>query len=375
MNKITNIGFALIASVSFIGCGEAAANKEATAANETAAAAKPAVVATVNGKELSSAAVDGDVEKMLASAGKSMPKEQVDYYRQMLRNQFVQSFILENVLIPEAKARGITVSDKERKEHEERIMKRSAQIPDAPKTLEEHFQKFPLGAERARREFENGMIIDKMIKAEIEKAAAGDFSTEAQKIIDDIVEANKKLEASGSDALKKIKELKAQLDKVPADKLAEKFAELAKANSACPSKEKGGDLGVFAPGSMVKEFNDAAFSLDVGKVSEPVKTQFGYHLIMTTKKIPAVEAKDGKPAEPAKVQASHILIKTDAPRPVPAKEEVVKYLKSQSERKLVDEFMVGLIRKAKITVADEFKQLLPPPEAAPAKIGVESKAK
>jgi len=62
------------------------------------------------------------------------------------------------------------------------------------------------------------------------------------------------------------------------------FAEVAKRNSICPSKENGGDLGEFGKGVMVKEFEEAAFSLEVGQVSEPIKTQFGYHLILVTSK-------------------------------------------------------------------------------------------
>jgi len=58
------------------------------------------------------------------------------------------------------------------------------------------------------------------------------------------------------------------------------FAELAKAHSACPSGKSGGSLGQFSQGQMVPEFDAVIFSdLPLGEVSEPVKTQFGYHLI------------------------------------------------------------------------------------------------
>ena len=62
-------------------------------------------------------------------------------------------------------------------------------------------------------------------------------------------------------------------------KKGEKFGKLAKEYSTCPSGKKDGDLGYFTKGQMVKEFETAAFNLEVGKISEPVKTEFGYHLI------------------------------------------------------------------------------------------------
>jgi len=59
----------------------------------------------------------------------------------------------------------------------------------------------------------------------------------------------------------------------------ESFEELAKKKSECPSGKKGGDLGWFKRGQMVKEFEDAAFDGQKGKIVGPVKTQFGFHLI------------------------------------------------------------------------------------------------
>jgi peptidyl-prolyl cis-trans isomerase C len=61
------------------------------------------------------------------------------------------------------------------------------------------------------------------------------------------------------------------------------FSELAAIYSSCPSgKHAGGDLGSFSKGMMVPEFQDAAFALAVGALSEPVETQFGWHLIQRT---------------------------------------------------------------------------------------------
>ncbi|MBU5592423.1 peptidylprolyl isomerase [Clostridium sp. MSJ-4] len=62
------------------------------------------------------------------------------------------------------------------------------------------------------------------------------------------------------------------------------FEEAAQKYSSCPSKENGGDLGNFTRGRMVPEFEEAAFKLNIGEISEPVQTQFGYHLIKVEEK-------------------------------------------------------------------------------------------
>ena len=60
------------------------------------------------------------------------------------------------------------------------------------------------------------------------------------------------------------------------------FAEVAKEHSKCPSGRRGGDLGEFRPGQMVKEFDEVVFSAALNQVHGPVKTQFGYHLLEIT---------------------------------------------------------------------------------------------
>lgn len=62
------------------------------------------------------------------------------------------------------------------------------------------------------------------------------------------------------------------------------FEDCARANSSCPSSEQGGNLGEFTRGQMVPEFDDACFSMGVGEIRGPVKTQFGYHLIKLNSK-------------------------------------------------------------------------------------------
>ena len=60
----------------------------------------------------------------------------------------------------------------------------------------------------------------------------------------------------------------------------ENFEDLAKRFSKCPSKKKGGNLGWFNKGDMVKEFEDASFNGKKGDIVGPIKTEFGYHIIL-----------------------------------------------------------------------------------------------
>jgi foldase protein PrsA len=123
------------------------------------------------------------------------------------------------------------------------------------------------------------------------------------------------------------------------------FAALAKQYSTDPaSKDKGGELGWFGHGQMVPTFDNAAFSLPIGKVSEPVKSPFGYHIIQVEEKRPAVKAT---------LAGSSDQIRT--------------LLQQQAQQQQIPVFMQNLRSKATITVADpRFSELANAPAAASA---------
>ena len=100
-------------------------------------------------------------------------------------------------------------------------------------------------------------------------ACTGAFAKEITQVC-----ASHILVSSEADAIK----LKSQI------KSYDDFKYYARIFSTCPSGRNGGTLGCFGRGQMVKTFENAAFNGNVGEVSDPVKTQFGYHLLWVTQK-------------------------------------------------------------------------------------------
>ncbi len=357
MAKIQMMGAALVAATMVAGCCDKDSCTTTPATPEVATT--PAVdqkdpneiLLDVNGQRLTRGALDADVATLLAAQGE-IPEQYAEYAKKQLANQVAQQFILENILSAKAKALGYTVADEEVTARLDEILAAVAGRENAPTTADELIAQSPLGKDRTLAQIRTGILIDKMLKGEVADKDATDYTPEALKIIAEIEAANKNV-LSEEAALAKVQELKATLDATPADQQAAKFAELAGEYSACPSGKKGGDLGEFSRGMMVPEFEKAAYELEIGKISEPVKTQFGYHLIMTTKK------------ENDKCQASHILLKVEQPQPIPPVEQVVAALKAQAGRKGLNDYIMAAIREANINTADEFKGLLPPPETTP----------
>ena len=347
--NIKVIGAAALAAACIAGCCE-----------------KDEALVTVNGQSLTRSALDKDVAALMESRKAHIQADQKEQTKKMFEEQLAQKFLMETLLLGEAKKQGldkVTPEDIQKKKDE--IVKESAGQPGAPKNFEEFAEKYPLGKDKAEQALKDIIVIQRLLKKEVEDKIQLD-PAEVAKTISNITSNAAAAAKTAADAEKKIKELKAQLDKVSPKELPAKFAEMAKKESGCPSKEKGGDLGEFAKGQMVPEFEKVAFSLEPGKVSDPVKTQFGWHLIMVTKKIPEVKAEGDKPATPEKVQASHILLSARAAQPVPSKEDVEKRMKGMKSQQAMGAYFDKLRKAAKIE-APGFPSLLPDEKPAEAK--------
>ncbi|WP_028402511.1 peptidylprolyl isomerase PrsA [Ectobacillus panaciterrae] len=182
---------------------------------------------------------------------------------------------------------------------------------------------------------QNGMTTDsfkKQIRASLAlKKAVGDSFTDKE------LKANYKPEIKASHILvadeataKKVKDLLNQ---------GQSFEDLAKQYSTdTGSKDKGGDLGYFGPGKMVPEFEAAAYKLKKGEVSDPVKSQYGYHIIKVT------DIKELKPFDEVKGTIKDQLVET-----------------KMQDSTFMNDFVDKELKKANVTIEDkDLKDALKP---------------
>lgn len=192
------------------------------------------VIATVNGAELT-------LEDLYAE----IPKDYLNSVTQEQKLEFIDRWINSEVLYQEAVRRGL---------------QREAQIREKIRTVEKNI----LIAELVQRELQNRVHVAEEDALEYYEAHPDDYTRKV-----DEVRIAQILVPTIEEARKIRKEIEAGGD----------FAQLAREHSVDPTAEYGGDLGYFAREDLLSEVAKAAFSLSPGALSQPVKTEFGYHLI------------------------------------------------------------------------------------------------
>lgn len=334
--------FALILSLLL----PAAAQDTAPSAKESTppAAAESKVVLTVDGSPIT----EKDVrELMMSRFGRQlqqMPPEQLAMVQQQMQQMIISDLVSKTLLLNAANKEGIEATDED---IDKKIAEISKNIPDGT-SFEEFAKSAGVSIDRIKSQIGDDVKIRQLLD-QVTEGIKKPESAEVKKYYDEHLDEFKQQESVEASHIlvstkditdeaelaakkKSVEDIKKQL----AEKKGENFAELAAAHSDCPSKAQGGSLGEFAKGQMVPEFEKAAFSQEVGVIGDPIKTDFGYHIIKVTGK------KEGKQLPLEEVQ-----------------DDLATNLFEQKKGEKIETFVTGLRDAAKIETPNA------PPAAAP----------
>jgi peptidyl-prolyl cis-trans isomerase C len=288
----------------------------------------PDVLARVNGEDVRKADLDLMVRNIELGDG-PIPAERRD---EVLRGALDQ-LITYTLLKQETKNRSLSVTDAE---VDARMQAMRSQFPDEG-TFNKALADRGMTVERLRSDARDDLSINKMMEAEVQ-AAGPATDAEAQAFYEqnpdkfqrgESVRASHILLLAGQDADEATRnKARTQIDDLcKRAKAGEDFAKLAREHSQDGSAANGGDLDFFTRGRMVPEFENAAFALQPGQVSDVVTTQYGFHVIKVT---------DRKPASTVPLAEVN--------------DRVKQFLTEQKKRERADAFIAGLKEKSRIEV-------------------------
>lgn len=287
-------------------------------------------VALVNGAAISDKTLESElyqVKQRYLQQGITLPEDQ----NAAVRKKTLDYLINQELLYQESQKKGLKVDQDIVSGRLAAMQKRFPSEAEFEKTLKEiHLSKTDLQLKISR-----GIAIEELIKAQItknivvtEEENKSFYETNPQyfkqpeqvKASHILIKVDSKADdAQKAQAREKIQKIQQKL------KNNEDFAALAKEYSEGPSKSKGGDLGFFGRGQMVKPFENAAFIMKPGEISDIVETQFGYHLIQVTEK-----------------KAEQTILYEEV------KEKISQYLKQQKTNQEVQTYIQKLREGAKI---------------------------
>jgi len=258
-------------------------------ANSSPAKVVDKTIATVDGEvilmsefEKRAKPVMEEYEKFLTGPDKEMKVKD-------LKEKILDQMIDEKILIREAKRMKFNVSRKEIQDGIEEIKKRFG----AEEEFNQELAKQGLTEEKFKDQVKEQIMVIKLIDQEIKNKVAAptdseieDFykQNESEMVEPEQVRARHILIkiSENSDKAAALKKIKQILKEVKEGKST--FSELAKKYSEDPSAARGGDIGFFIRGQMVRKFEDVAFALNVGEISDVVETEYGYHIIQCVEK-------------------------------------------------------------------------------------------
>lgn len=286
---------------------------------------KKNVVAEGKGVAVTKEEVDKKVDEYMKSQDFSkLPKGMEKQLKEQIKKQVIETLIRDQLLIIGAEKEGIKISDKEINDTFTKYKKYFNTEKEFDEQLKAQGQTVESFKENIKRQLIleklKGKLVKKDVKfkdAELKKY----YEENKQTFMDQEQVKGRHILVKKEDEAKSIL---ADLQK------GGDFAALAKKHSTDGSKDAGGDLGWFQQGQMVPEFNDVAFKLKVNEFSQPVKTQFGFHIIqIIEKKEPKLKTYDE------------------------SKQLIVQILKSQKEQEAIQGWLEKVRKDAGVKIKED----------------------
>ncbi len=304
-----------------------------------------AVVVTVNGERITQGRLDQNLNRQMKMAGAqlgNLPPAYLEQFKKQMKQRILDSLVGETLIDQQVKAANIEVTEAEAMAAiEERVAQQKP--PITIQALQQMVESQGESFDEFKRQYRLNLARQELMetqwtgKIDVNDADAQtyydghpkEFETAEQIQASHILIAPDPNNPDPNDAKVAARTKAEELLKQVRD--GGDFAELAKANSSCPSAAGGGDLGLFGRGQMVPPFEEAAFALEPGEVSDVVETRFGYHIIKVTdhqdsQKVPLEEAKQA----------------------------IMERLIAQKKQEVVREYLQDLKDKATIVYADGF---------------------
>lgn len=246
-----------------------------------------AVAVTVNGKTVTNRELAEEEGRLMQQLGGRVDPQQMEQMKSMVRQQALNNIISRMLLDGAVEDEGIVITPEE---IDARLAEVKAQV-GSDEAFSERLAVMGITEDLFAREMGMALKVEKLLTirgqtVEVTDADLRSYYDENPQMFNQperVKASHILIKVDETDTAAEKEEKQKEVGRVLAQlRQGADFAELASQHSWCPSKKDGGDLGFFQRGQMVKPFDDAAFSLGIGELSDVVETQYGYHIIKVT---------------------------------------------------------------------------------------------